>query len=59
MQNNISGIHLAQGELPEALTMLDDVLPIFEKALGQDHLHVADTKNKCAAFFFPMACVNH
>ena len=44
VQGNISNILKAQGKLPEALTMLHDVLAIFEKTLGQDHPVVADTK---------------
>ena len=43
VQSNISLILKSQGKLPEALTMLHDVLAIFEKALGQDHPLVATT----------------
>ena len=46
VQGNISNILRAQGKLPEALTMLHDVLAIFEKTLGQDHPVMAGTKNK-------------
>ena len=46
VQGNISNVLWAQGKLPEALTMLHDVLAIFEKTLGQDHPLVADTYTK-------------
>ena len=49
---NIGNVYLAQKKFPETLEMYQKCLEIRTKVLGPDHLLVADTKNKCAAFFF-------
>ena len=43
-QGNIANVLQIQNKMPEALTMFNEVLAIFEKVHGRDHPLVADTK---------------
>ena len=51
MQSNIAAVLLAQNKLPEALAMNFEVLRIFEKVHGCEHLDVAKTQNNIAVIF--------
>jgi hypothetical protein len=50
-QDNIGIVLRAQGKHPEALEMHTKALKTRVAVLGPEHPFVADTKNKCAAFF--------
>ena len=45
-QSNIANVLRMQNKLPEALTMLQEVLAIFKKVHGRDHPDVATTYMK-------------